>query len=79
MPLWRGVAQEREKHFLSCIISIHQFRTRLQTIGSQIVGLGALYDVSPDGQRFLMNGPPADPGPPMTVVLNWTAGLNGRH
>ena len=55
------------------------FRTRLQTIGSQIVGLGALYDVSPDGQRFLMNGPPADPGPPMTVVLNWTAGLNGRH
>jgi len=55
------------------------FRTRLQPIGSQIVGYGAFYDVTPDGQRFLVNGPPADPGPPMTVVLNWTAGLNGRR
>jgi dipeptidyl aminopeptidase/acylaminoacyl peptidase len=55
------------------------FRTRLQTIGSQITGFGACYDVTPDGQRFLINGPPADPGPPMTVVLNWTAGLNGRR
>ena len=55
------------------------FRTRLVPIGSQITGLGAMYDVTPDGQRFLINGPPADPGPPMTVVLNWTAGLNGRR
>ena len=53
------------------------FRTRLVPIGSQIAGIGAMYDVAPDGQRFLINGPPADPGPPMTVVLNWTAGLNG--
>ena len=34
------------------------------------------YDVAPDGQRFLMNvgreGPAASP---ITVVLNWTAGL----
>ena len=52
------------------------FRTRLLTIGSQITGLGAYYDVTPDGQRFLINGPPADPGPPMTVVLNWASGLN---
>ena len=55
------------------------FRTRLQTIGSQITGFGAFYDVTRDGQRFLINGPPADPGPPMTVVQNWTAGLNGRR
>jgi hypothetical protein len=55
------------------------FRTRLQPIGSQIAGFRANYDVTPDGQRFLVNGPPADPGPPMTVVLNWTAGLNGRR
>ena len=55
------------------------FRTRLVPTGSQIVGIGAAYDVTPDGQRFLINGPPADPGPPMTVVLNWTAGLNGRR
>ena len=55
------------------------FRTRLQTSGSQIGGLGAFYDVTPDGKRFLINGPPADPGPPITVVLNWTAGLNGKR
>ena len=51
------------------------FRTRLVPTGSQIAGFGAMYDVTPDGQRFLINGPPADPGPPMTVVLNWAAGL----
>jgi Tol biopolymer transport system component len=55
------------------------FRTRLQPIGSQITGFSAFYDVTPDGQRFLINGPPADPGPPITVVQNWTAGLNGRR
>jgi len=51
------------------------FRTRLVPTGSQIVGIPAMYDVTPDGQRLLINGPPADPGPPMTVVLNWAAGL----
>lgn len=54
------------------------FPTRLVPTGSQISGFGAMYDVTPDGQRFLINGPPADPGPPMTVVLNWAAGLHGR-
>jgi hypothetical protein len=36
--------------------------------------LGSLYDVSPDGQRFLVNvrvGAVA----PITVVLNWVADL----
>jgi hypothetical protein len=51
------------------------FRTRLVPTGSQIVAFDTMYDVTPDGQRFLVNGPPADPGPPMTVVLNWAAGL----
>ena len=51
------------------------FRTRLRTVGSQIKFFGAFYDVTPDGQRFLINLPPPDPGPPMTVVLNWAAGL----
>jgi Tol biopolymer transport system component len=53
------------------------FRTRLVLTGSQISGWDTMYDVTADGQRFLLNGPPADPGPPITVVLNWTAGLNG--
>jgi hypothetical protein len=25
--------------------------------------------------RFLLNGPPEDPGPPMTVVFNWLGAL----
>jgi Tol biopolymer transport system component len=51
------------------------FQTRLLAIGSQIGGIGAFYDVTPDGQRFLINGPTTDPGPPITVVLNWATGL----
>jgi Tol biopolymer transport system component len=33
------------------------------------------YDVAPGGQRFLMLVPPGDATVPITVVLNWTAGL----
>jgi len=35
------------------------------------------YQVSPDGQRFLVNmGPVQAPtAAPITVVMNWTAGL----
>jgi hypothetical protein len=36
------------------------------------------YAPSPDGQRFLVNVPAggeAATAPPITVVLNWTAGL----
>jgi hypothetical protein len=34
-------------------------------------------EVSPDGQRFLVNMAPPDPviATPITVVVNWTAGL----
>jgi hypothetical protein len=31
--------------------------------------------VSPDGSRFLVRYPPEDPGPPITVVLNWQSAL----
>jgi hypothetical protein len=34
------------------------------------------YDVTADGQRFLVNTlVEAPPPPPITIVLNWTAGL----
>jgi hypothetical protein len=37
------------------------------------------WDVSADGKRFLLNTPGADAAssaqPPITVVLNWQAGL----
>jgi eukaryotic-like serine/threonine-protein kinase len=35
---------------------------------------GAQYDVSADGQRFLMNLSEEDPSLPVTVVLDWSAG-----
>ena len=40
-------------------------------------GLLQQYDISPDGQRFLMNIPAEDTSnsPTITVVLNWQAGL----
>jgi serine/threonine protein kinase len=33
------------------------------------------YSVATDGQRFLLNVPAGGAAPPMTIVLNWTAGL----
>ena len=51
------------------------FRTRLIVEGSESTGLPTKYDVAPDGDRFLFRYPPADPGPPITVVINWTGAL----
>ena len=40
------------------------------------VGFRAQYDVTRDGQRFLINVPLEDTASsPITVVVNWTAGL----
>ncbi|MGH9142313.1 MAG: hypothetical protein ACRD2I_14365, partial [Vicinamibacterales bacterium] len=55
------------------------FRTRFVAGGAQIAGYATLYDVTADGQRFLMNVEPDDPGPPFTVVLNWPAVLAARE
>jgi Tol biopolymer transport system component/tRNA A-37 threonylcarbamoyl transferase component Bud32 len=35
--------------------------------------LGMAYDVTPDGQRFLVNYLPEDTSTPLTLVVNWTA------
>ena len=38
---------------------------------------GLPYDVAPDGTRFLLSVPTADPdAQPMTALLNWMAKLN---
>ncbi len=38
-------------------------------------GAGRAYDVSADGQRFLVNALVDVPEPPVTLVVNWVAGL----
>jgi hypothetical protein len=40
-------------------------------------GARSQYDVSPDGQRFLFNviAEQQQATPPITLVVNWTAGL----
>ena len=51
------------------------FRTRLVVEGSESITLATKYDVAPNGDRFLLRYPPAEPGPPITVVINWTRAL----
>jgi Tol biopolymer transport system component len=53
------------------------FRTKILPHGSQSMWFSTFYDVTADGQRFAINGPPEDPTPPITVVLNWPA-ASGR-
>ena len=54
------------------------FKTRLIPHGSQSVGLFTLYDVSPDGRRFLCFTPSEESGSPISVILNFTAALRRR-
>ena len=55
--------------------AVRLFRTKILPQGSQSVVFYTAYDVSHDGQRFVVNVPPEDPGPPITVVLNWPAAV----
>jgi hypothetical protein len=48
------------------------FPTQLQASTAFIVGR-IEYDVSADGQRFLMNVPAPGTSSPITVVVNWKA------
>jgi len=49
------------------------FQTQLLALGE--LGSRAEYDVTADGKRFIINEPVVDAAtPPITVVLNWTAG-----
>jgi hypothetical protein len=51
------------------------FRTRLDFAGTQGPFFMAGYDVSADGQQFVLNVPPEQSVAPMTVIVNWTAAL----
>ncbi|MCU1330042.1 MAG: hypothetical protein JWN34_5412, partial [Bryobacterales bacterium] len=50
----------------------------VEALSGPLSGLNQ-FDVSADGQRFLAVLPPeGDSGEPLTVVLNWVAGLYKR-
>jgi eukaryotic-like serine/threonine-protein kinase len=49
------------------------FRSNILPQGSQSVWFDIAYDVTQDGQRFLVNSPPSGSSPPITLVLNWLA------
>lgn len=51
------------------------FQTSLDLQGPTAPDFRQLYDVTADGQRFLLNVAPEEVVSPITVVLNWTAGV----
>ena len=52
------------------------FEARLLNGPTTAAGFMAQYDVTRDGQRFLINVPLEEAAsPPITVVTNWAAGL----
>jgi len=90
MPRWRGDGKElfylagnqfitgvplTTERSLELGPGVPLFRTRLIVSGSESTGLPTQYDVTSDGQRFLVRYPPTDTGPPITVVLNWPRAL----
>jgi Tol biopolymer transport system component len=90
MPRWRADGQElfylagdqflvsvpiKDEGSLELGTPERLFRTRIIVQGSESGGLPTFYAVSPDGSRFLVHYPPEDPGPPITVVLNWQSAL----
>ena len=68
-------------HFVKYIIALIRVPSRPKVYKFTPAGSDARYapysyDVSADGQRFLLLVPPEDSSVPITVVLNWTSALN---
>jgi len=83
IPRWRG--DGKELFYLSLdnkIMAVPVETTPTFRAGAPVPlfavhpGGGAVYDVSADGKRFLVNSLPADQGsPPLSLLVNWTAML----
>ena len=46
--------------------------------GPSVAAAGQLFDVTPDGKRFLLALPPSVGSPPLTLLLNWTEELKKK-
>jgi len=90
-PRWRGDAKElfyyaADGRLMAVAIksdtavevgtAVPLFEARMLNGPNTAVGFRQQYDVTRDGQRFLINVPLEDAAPsPITVVVNWTASL----
>lgn len=89
-PVWR--ADSREIYFFSPAPPVQLLAAEVSTKGeelqvenvrplfpgSSVASAGQLFDVTPDGKRFLLSLPPSVGSPPLTLVLNWTAELRKK-
>jgi Tol biopolymer transport system component len=89
-PVWR--ADSREIYFFSPAPPVQLLAAEVSTKGeefqvenvrtlfpgSSVASAGQLFDVTPDGKRFLLSLPPNVGSPPLTLVLNWTAELRKK-
>ena len=60
-------------HVVEPGVAVPLFATRVG--GAVQINFSQQYMVSPDGERFLMNTVTDEAASPITVILNWTAGL----
>jgi serine/threonine protein kinase len=85
-PRWRSDGKEifyvnRESKIVAAEVSAQGDGFQVETVrplfGIRGGGTRYAYDVSPDGQRFLINKRIEDhsPSSPLTVILNWSAAL----
>jgi eukaryotic-like serine/threonine-protein kinase len=89
-PVWR--ADSREIYFFSYVPPVRLLAAQVNTKGEELQienvrplfpgpGAGAagqIFDVTPDGKRFLVPLPPSAISAPLALVLNWTAELKKK-
>ena len=84
-PTWRADSKEIfyfgfDAYLHSAIVNTKSDEFELGPVGAlfqvnYIAAVGNAYDVSPDGERFLVNTIVSDTSQPIVVVVNWSAGL----
>jgi dipeptidyl aminopeptidase/acylaminoacyl peptidase len=84
-PVWRSDGRELffedfTGNFLAAPITARgseiETGTPKQLFHANVTGVGLPYDVSADGQRFLLNVAGDETPVPLSLIVNWTAGLH---
>jgi serine/threonine protein kinase/Tol biopolymer transport system component len=86
-PVWRGDGKELffkdfNDNFFASSITVRgsevEADTPKQLFHASVTGVGLPYDVSADGQRFLLNVAGDETPVPLNLVVNWTAELKKK-